>query len=364
MTARAKTGVDDPAALAPSTAVSYLLALFDYLRLRQIDATELQRSLNVDLNDRDARVSELEAAELFNRAAVLAQDPDLGVHVAEHIRPGHYGVLGYVAMACTTLGEAMLAQQRYQGLVITVAPVDVRIDAEAIVLSWNRSTDLRYRQLAEFNLAGMLTFVRWITGQAISPLGVDFTYEAPQRLDEQRRVFACPIRFRQDSYRMIVPKSWQGLGLIQPDPAMRQLMDRLAQQQLLTLTRTDDPLVRARRLIAQRLGDGELELSHVASALHVSPRTFQRKLQEHGESFTQLVDGVRKEMAERYLEDASLSLTDIAFLLGYSAQSAFARAARGSGARERGSRDRRFRSLTSGGARRSDVAGIETKVLT
>ena len=58
MTARAKTGVDDPAALAPSTAVSYLLALFDYLRLRQIDATELQRSLNVDLNDRDARVSE------------------------------------------------------------------------------------------------------------------------------------------------------------------------------------------------------------------------------------------------------------------------------------------------------------------
>lgn len=174
MTARAKTGVDDPAALAPSTAVSYLLALFDYLRLRQIDATELQRSLNVDLNDRDARVSELEAAELFNRAAVLAQDPDLGVHVAEHIRPGHYGVLGYVAMACTTLGEAMLAQQRYQGLVITVAPVDVRIDAEAIVLSWNRSTDLRYRQLAEFNLAGMLTFVRWITGQAISPLGVDF----------------------------------------------------------------------------------------------------------------------------------------------------------------------------------------------
>lgn len=105
MTARAKTGVDDPAALAPSTAVSYLLALFDYLRLRQIDATELQRSLNVDLNDRDARVSELEAAELFNRAAVLAQDPDLGVHVAEHIRPGHYGVLGYVAMACTTLAR-------------------------------------------------------------------------------------------------------------------------------------------------------------------------------------------------------------------------------------------------------------------
>ena len=101
-------------------------------------------------------------------------------------------------------------------------------------------------------------------------------------------------------------------GLIRDVPTVKALVDRIMAQ--------------AHGLIAQRLGDGELELSHVASALHVSPRTFQRKLQEHGESFTQLVDGVRKEMAERYLEDASLSLTDIAFLLGYSEQSAFARA--------------------------------------
>jgi AraC-like DNA-binding protein len=69
-----------------------------------------------------------------------------------------------------------------------------------------------------------------------------------------------------------------------------------------------------------------VELAAIASALHVSPRSFQRKLQEQGQSFTQLVDGVRRELAERYLADAALDLTDIAFLLGFSEQSAFTRA--------------------------------------
>ena len=58
----------------------------------------------------------------------------------------------------------------------------------------------------------------------------------------------------------------------------------------------------------------------------MSARSFQRKLAEQSSSFTRLVDDVRRELAERYLADATLDLTDIAFLLGYSEQSAFTRA--------------------------------------
>jgi AraC-like DNA-binding protein len=322
MTARATSASSSP----PTTAVSYLQALFDYLRLKGVDAAALQKDGALDLADRDARVTELEAAQLFNRASALVGDPDLGLHVAEHIRPGHYGVLGYVAMACGTLGEALQCQQRYQGLVLSIAPMEMRTVGGKVTLSWSPDTDSRYRQLAEFNLAAMLTFVRWITGRTLVPLGVDFAYAAPERLDEHRRVFGCPIRFQQGCYRLIVPFAWQALPLIQPDPVMRQLMDRLARQQMLSLAQADDPLVRARGLIARSLSDGEVPLARVAEQLHVSPRTFQRKLQERGESFTQLVDGVRREMAERYLADPALDLTDIAFLLGYSEQSAFTRA--------------------------------------
>ena len=38
------------------------------------------------------------------------------------------------------------------------------------------------------------------------------------------------------------------------------------------------------------------------------------------------MDTVRRELAERYLAEPTLDLTDLAFLLGYSEQSAFQRA--------------------------------------
>jgi AraC-like DNA-binding protein len=314
-----------PGAHSPTASVRYLGALFDYLRLRGISEAALLGGAAVPQGD-DARISEHDAAALFNRAAALTGDDALGLHAGEHIRPGHYGALGYVAMACSTLGEALLCQQRYQRLVLDIGPPQLSLEKDAVVISWQTDPDPLYRQLAEFNFAGLLSFIRWITGQPLVPLRLDFIYAAPVSVTEHQRVLGCPLRFKQSHYCLAVPAAWQSLPLIQPDPAMRQLMDRLAEQQMLTLAQADDPIARARGLIAKTLGVGEVELAAIAGALHVSPRSFQRKLQEQGQSFTQLVDGVRRELAERYLADAALDLTDIAFLLGFSEQSAFTRA--------------------------------------
>lgn len=54
----------------------------------------------------------------------------------------------------------------------------------------------------------------------------------------------------------------------------------------------------------------------------------QRRLGEMGMTFSDIVDLVRKDMAKRYLSQPHLSVTDIAFLLGYSELSAFSRACR------------------------------------
>lgn len=309
-----------------TAAVSYLRALFDYLRLRGVAAGQLLEGRPLDLEDREARLPESEAAALFNRAATLLDDEALGLHVGEQIRPGHYGVLGYVAMACTTLGEALVCQQRYQGLVLSIAPLRLRTLGETIELSWRTEPNPAYRHLAEFNLAALLSFVRWITGQPLNPLGLDLIYPRPADLREHQRLFACALRFDEEEYRLRLPASWQGLPLIQPDPAMRGLMDRLAERQLQQLARSEDPVAQARAQVARQLGEGVPGLPQVAAALHLSPRSLQRLLQDQGLSFTQLVESVRRELAERYLAEPALDLTDLAFLLGYSEQSAFQRA--------------------------------------
>ena len=83
-----------------------------------------------------------------------------------------------------------------------------------------------------------------------------------------------------------------------------------------------------RRLVASMLGSTTITIEDVAARMTTSVRTVQRQLQVHGQTFKQLVDDVRSTMARRHLADPEVTLTEAAFMLGYSELSAFSRAFR------------------------------------
>ena len=58
----------------------------------------------------------------------------------------------------------------------------------------------------------------------------------------------------------------------------------------------------------------------------MSARTLQRQLKERGVDFKQLTDETRRRFAINYLKEQKNTLTEVAFLLGYSEVSAFNRA--------------------------------------
>jgi AraC-like DNA-binding protein len=64
----------------------------------------------------------------------------------------------------------------------------------------------------------------------------------------------------------------------------------------------------------------------VAKKLGLGPRTLQRRLKEYGADFKTLVDDTRRRFSLNYLRDRKHTLTEIAYLLGYSEVSAFNRA--------------------------------------
>lgn len=72
--------------------------------------------------------------------------------------------------------------------------------------------------------------------------------------------------------------------------------------------------------------DGDPSLVRVAKKVALSPRTLQRRLNEYGVDFKKLTDDTRRRFAMKYLKDRNNTLTQIAFLLGYSEVSAFNRA--------------------------------------
>jgi AraC-like DNA-binding protein len=108
---------------------------------------------------------------------------------------------------------------------------------------------------------------------------------------------------------------------------MRESLEAHAER--LSREHADDPSELRRRLrdaIVAELRGGDPATQTVAKRLGVSVRTLQRKLAEEGLSFQTVVDETRAELADRYLETEGLSVTEVAFLLGYAESSSFARA--------------------------------------
>ncbi len=103
--------------------------------------------------------------------------------------------------------------------------------------------------------------------------------------------------------------------------------ERIANRRLAALDVEHTPN-RVRAEIMEQLPNGNLSDESVAEALHMTSRTLHRRLKEHDTSFRDVLGEVRRELAEQYIADPTLTLTEITFLLGFAEASSFSRAFR------------------------------------
>lgn len=104
-------------------------------------------------------------------------------------------------------------------------------------------------------------------------------------------------------------------------PQLTRLIDKRVEERGL---QNESATVRVLRdAIRTQLRLGRTDLDRISAVAGPSPRTLQRRLANDGTSLSLLFDEVRREFAHDLLEDARLSFTDIALLLGFSEQSSF-----------------------------------------
>ncbi|UWN51044.1 HTH-type transcriptional regulator VirS [Alcanivorax sp. ALC70] len=112
------------------------------------------------------------------------------------------------------------------------------------------------------------------------------------------------------------------------DPGLGRMMEREARALLADFDAHGNLVSRARAALYRRLSAGEPSIEGVAADLGLAPRTLQDRLRRQGQPYQEVLDGLRRSLADIYLRDPALSLTEIALLLGFSESSAFSRAFR------------------------------------
>ncbi len=302
---------------------TYVTLLYEFLASEGRDAASL---LGPMPNERDKPYTTVtEWRAMLERAEADIGGPAFGLRVASRITPRHFGIVGYLGLACASLGEALQRTERYASLVYDVNPLRLVAERGSLVIRWGTENGKPGQLVDETGIASMVQLARDMTGHDWPVERVCFVNPAPAELQPYGDFFAGEVVFDWPCTELQIPFSYLQQPLRQPDAALLALLDQQAQA-MLDREHASDAGDEYRRVLIRQMRNGEASLTSLAAAFHVSPRTLQRRMHADGFRFQQLLDDTRRLLAQEYLRDNRLTLTDIAGLLGFSEQSALTRA--------------------------------------
>jgi AraC-like DNA-binding protein len=265
---------------------------------------------------------------ILEEAARATADECFGLHFGEHFNPKDIGPLVYVVLNSPTVAAAIQNAERYIHLHNEAAKLSFSIEGEQAYLRFMLA-DLGIdstRQHNEYSMAVALNTLRIIAGSHWAPREVQFAHEAPAHTAEHLRLFGAPVLFGCASNALVTEREFVERQVPAADQRLYRILKQYLERILDEMPPEDGLLASVRRVIAESMRDGYPKLANVAKKAAMSPRTLERRLKEHGTSFNKLVKDTRRRFALNYLRDRKNTLTQIAFLLGYSEVSAFNRA--------------------------------------
>lgn len=281
------------------------------------------------LADPDARVPARWVLALWETLPARAPDRPFGIWLAELTSGAPLTVAWWVVHTSPTLAEGLARAVRFQRLMHDRFRSELVTSGDEGVLR-HRVGDGAFVAppvAIDFGFAALVHLARRATGRGVVPSRVELTRAEPRDPAPYRAVFGPRVAFGRPANELAFDRATLSLPSSGHDPALREVIESHARSMLEKLPPDAAPFAaRVRAVIVERMRGRQTSLDDVAERLGLPRRTLQRKLREEGTRFEELLDRVRRDLAERYLADGRVSVQETAFLLGFSDVSAFHRA--------------------------------------
>lgn len=253
---------------------------------------------------------------------------DLPLRTGQSMLCDDYGAFGLAWKSAVTLRGSYDRAERYGRFLTSTTTYSVEETQDGAFMHLHREGERRLglRVSNEASIASVASISEQVSSTPFVPQAVYFKHEAPGGPELHERHFGCPVYFEADRDALLVStESLQGANKL-GDASIVQFFDSHLEAEL--AKRQDDTSLgqRVRIQVSQSLSEGVPTISEIASRLGMSGRTLQRRLSDQGQSFQDLVDAARRQLAERLLQQTDYSLAEVSFLTGFSEQSAFTRA--------------------------------------
>ena len=300
-------------------------------RLEKWDTEPLLRPFELserDVEDPDRRVPQDVVTDLWDRAVSLSGDPSFGLRALRSLSPARRSLAEYLLLNSPSLGAMIERGIRFERLWQEGREASLSVQGELAILEWSARPGLRFsRALSEFAVAMVVLLARAATGRQLSG-EVRFLHPAPPELRPYDELFSGKVTFSAGTQALLFPAELLGTPLRKADPALLSVLEAHAREMLERLPLARSFAQSVRQAVLTSLVNEGAPLERVSEKLGLSSRTLRRRLADEGLSYQELVDELRAELALRYLADPAISVTEVAFLLGFSDGAAFSKAFR------------------------------------
>jgi len=305
--------------------------VFESLEQARVDTEPLlaQAGLQTcDIFKDDGWVPFYSHARFIDAAAEVLNDPYFALKLSDKIHLREFGALTYIVISSKTLEDLLHNLKRYMRVVTEAWNLDIAVGDKEVVLEIipDDPDFFKYQLATEWLLINLIHEYQLSLAKTLAPLRVCFVAPLAQNksLSVYKKMFGCPVSFGQKRCLIILDRNDLQLPIKSSDDRLLQVLKQHCDQLLFEHEfAQSDFTLKVRKHIIDLLPSGRAKASFVADKLNMTQRTLLRRLADEGTNYSEILEAIRHELAMKYIREKRLSLKQIAYLLGYSDQSAF-----------------------------------------
>lgn len=313
-----------------STLASWSLAIVKTLEKSGVDGEALMKQAEMDIQsvkeNPEARIPIEKMTHLWTLAEEATQNPAFGLSVSDNVNPLHFRALGMLMMTSNSIAETFEKVVKYYSLISNTGLVELERTPELIGFKILPLEGVEISTLAiDAFFASVVVLCEQVLHSRTFVDSVEFIKSEPKNKEPWSAFFESQVRFGS-----AINCLWMKRDILEAHSAFGDsrmaLYSESVIQDYLENMQQGSWRDRVYQAIHAAFTHGEPSLSEIAAQLNIGERSLSRRLKEENTSFRSLLAEKRKELAGFYLRNSDLSVTEVAFKLGFSDVSNFNRA--------------------------------------
>ncbi len=300
--------------------------LIECLCSKGISPKEIENHTGISqscLDDLDIKIPIDQHLRLWKYTCAITGDPSLAIHLREEYGNSRIHFVNSMAANSRNALEAIQNYRRYSRIVSDVINIEIVETSQLIEIHYQIAAPHNYNPwMPEHAFFQILKFGTELTGESYRPELVTFSHSCPTCLSDYEAVFQTTVKFDQSRNMFVSRREDMLRPFKHRNPHLQQVLKKQADLELAKLEKDQSFVDQVREIIIRQLPTGEMDNESVASGMKMSRTTLYRKLKAESFSYQMILTDIRKELATGYIQ-SGMTVSQIAFLLGYSNASNF-----------------------------------------